>query len=575
MHDIAPRIDTLIDAYIDFSIEDEQFAALCGWLREGPEHRRAFARKLALHSEIAEWCIERSGGHLAGHLDTPEAEAELPTIRFTEPETQARQEYVSALSYVLRHTFTPKRVAALAMAAALLLGVVLATVLLSGPDDNERVVGAPDQPTPIAEAPSAQRVVATLTAERDARWDRRPGRDLYAGERFTLTQGFAEITTQRGAVAILEGPSSIELVDHDNSIRLHDGRLIGICESDSSKGFVVKTANADVVDLGTEFGVSIDPQGMMLAQVFEGSVALSPTARGTDSRPTTLIAGEASRVDRDGAITDLSPDPKAFARLLDSELLLTRRAGYARWLEYSEALRRDPAIVAYYGFTAGDERQNKLQNLAHVTAGGLHGLFLAGVNNSPTWVAGRFPEKRGLRFDRTKAQWVSVPHDDRLNPHEAITIACWINRAGEGEQGGIFVCKSDRPGLISYQLGGFDGKSTPHSKKIQFVTGRVRQGARESTARVFEATDRWEHLAVVYDSKVVRFYHNGEPAGTAPMTLSMPATSAELRIGQHSKGFSQGSNPFGGVMDELVILSRVMDEGEINRMYEAGLPKPR
>ena len=69
----------------------------------------------------------------------------------------------------------------------------------------------PDQPGP--------RVLATT--EHDAVWDRQPGEDLYAGQRLTLTQGFAEITTTRGAVAILEAPVTIELLNNDNALRLH------------------------------------------------------------------------------------------------------------------------------------------------------------------------------------------------------------------------------------------------------------------------------------------------------------------------------------------------------------------
>ena len=75
MDNAAPRIDALIDAYIDHSIDNAQFEALCGWLREDAAHRQAFARKLALHSAIAEWCVERSGTQLAGDLEAAEADA--------------------------------------------------------------------------------------------------------------------------------------------------------------------------------------------------------------------------------------------------------------------------------------------------------------------------------------------------------------------------------------------------------------------------------------------------------------------------------------------------------------------
>lgn len=296
-------INLLIDAYIDSSIDDEQFALLCDWLREDAEHRRTFAHKLALHSEIAEWCIERSGGRLAGNLNTAEAEAELPTIQYTTPDALTKQKYMSALSYVLRHTFTPKRVVMLATAAALLLGVVLTIVLLSGPDEGE----------PIVEVPAAQRIVATLTAEHNVVWDRRPGQDLYAGQRFTLHQGFAEITTARGARAILEAPCTVELTDGDNEIRLHQGKVIGLCHNEASRGFVVRTSHADITDIGTEFGVVVHPSNGSEVHVFDGLVELVTRVDGVSPVRAAVHTNESIRVSSDGELTPIPADPGTFA----------------------------------------------------------------------------------------------------------------------------------------------------------------------------------------------------------------------------------------------------------------------
>ena len=272
MHDI----DLLIDAYIDSSIDDEQFEVLCGWLREEAEHRQAFARKLAMHSEIAEWCIERSGGALAGSLDSSEAELELPTIQYTPSDKLTKQKYASALSYVLRHTFTPKRVAVLAAAAALLLGAVLSVVWLSAQEDTELVTGeVTDLSAPIVDAPASQLVVATLTAEQDAKWDRRPGQDFYAGQRFTLNRGLAEITTGRGAVALIEAPCTIAFTSDHNTLQLDAGRLVGRCLTPSSRGFTVLTPDARVVDIGTEFGVVVDADRGTGVHVFEGEVRVA------------------------------------------------------------------------------------------------------------------------------------------------------------------------------------------------------------------------------------------------------------------------------------------------------------
>jgi ferric-dicitrate binding protein FerR (iron transport regulator) len=231
----------------------------------------------------------------------PEAiEEELPAIHL-DAEALTKQKYAAALSYVLRHTFTPKRIAMLATAAALLLGMVITAVMLTGPDEPETIAELPDVTTPPVESPRVNPIVATLTAEHDAEWSAdsaevasAPGSPLRAGQRLTLTQGFAEITTKRGAVAILEGPCVVELMDNDNALRLHAGKLVGLCHTESSKGFVVKTDFADITDLGTEFGVTATRDGLE-ATVFVGEIAIK-----TPNAPTQLVKHrQTARVSRD------------------------------------------------------------------------------------------------------------------------------------------------------------------------------------------------------------------------------------------------------------------------------------
>ncbi|MEM9346710.1 MAG: FecR domain-containing protein [Planctomycetota bacterium] len=118
-------------------------------------------------------------------------------------------------------------------------------------------------------------IVASLTAEREAVWDRQPGLHLYAGQRFTLSHGFAEITTNSGAVALLEAPCSIELTSDENTLLLNDGKLIGLCQTEASRGFVVQTPDAQIVDIGTEFGVIVQEGRGTRVQVFGGEVRVT------------------------------------------------------------------------------------------------------------------------------------------------------------------------------------------------------------------------------------------------------------------------------------------------------------
>ncbi|MFK7790973.1 MAG: FecR domain-containing protein, partial [Phycisphaeraceae bacterium] len=147
--------------------------------------------------------------------------------------------------------------------------------------------------------------VATLTATYNATWaptgrasspshTLSPGSKLHAGDRLTLSAGFAEITTVEGAIAILQAPATIELLDNNNALRLHTGKLVGICETPSSKGFLVRTPHMDVIDLGTRFGVDATQATASKVHVFEGEIQVSESTDGPDAQPTTLTAGQSA-----------------------------------------------------------------------------------------------------------------------------------------------------------------------------------------------------------------------------------------------------------------------------------------
>ena len=310
------------------------------WLREDPEHREILAQFMLLEDMLVAVRKESAATSVLSLLAEMEENAEpLDHLALPAPDrrTQAGpanqltgRELLAAGSYVLRHSLSPKVIAVLATAAAVLLGVVLAIVFLTGgPDDEQPIADAPEtpeQPGPADEPIVVQPVVATLTAEYGAAWDRRPGGVLYAGERLTLIRGFAEVTTRRGAVALLEAPCTIEMI-HDNAIRLERGRLVGIVESEQAKGFFVRTPQMDVVDLGTRFGVEADPRGnRSVVYVFDGLVEASPLyTDGGQDKPVRLEAdqGLVARAGRDLRMAEIDPtrfvsDPAVLPYLIET-----------------------------------------------------------------------------------------------------------------------------------------------------------------------------------------------------------------------------------------------------------------
>lgn len=194
------------------------------------------------------------------------------------------------------------RWAGLAASVAMVLSLTLWLIAtsFSGGDTNGNLATQFDDPPdpPERVEPAA---FAMLTSEHDARWETQSppvGGVLSLGREMILLEGFAEVTTADGAIAILEAPCRFEIIDQ-NALHLHDGKLVGQCKTPSSRGFTVLTDNARVVDLGTVFGVE-HRDGLTHTTVFEGEVTIAPAGpETTGAAPTYLSLGDSASVDAD------------------------------------------------------------------------------------------------------------------------------------------------------------------------------------------------------------------------------------------------------------------------------------
>lgn len=142
---------------------------------------------------------------------------------------------------------------------------------------------------PVTSAVSAPPVVATLTQTRGCRWESSAlptaeGARLPAGK-LSLTDGLATLRFESGATITLEAPAVLEIVNKNLCI-LHRGMLTAHVPK-QAVGFTVETANAKVIDHGTEFGISAGADGKAHVQVFDGEVEVRHRQSGENLRLTT------------------------------------------------------------------------------------------------------------------------------------------------------------------------------------------------------------------------------------------------------------------------------------------------
>lgn len=225
--------------------------------------------------------------------------------------------------------------------------------------------------------------VAVVIEQVDAVWDAGE-REIHNGdtihnEPITLSEGFARLRFASGAEVILEAPCVFEPVSPVR-MKFQRGDLWARCEPESSKGFTVESRNARIVDIGTEFGVSVAANGILETQVFDGEIELAAVSNGTIGRPMRLRKGEARRMSADGRnVTEVEANRFRFVRGMSA-------ADRDRVLGYVNSVTSLNPIV-YYRFESkgGGVIQNEM-------AGGYRAHMIGGVELEATGAgaAGRF-----------------------------------------------------------------------------------------------------------------------------------------------------------------------------------------
>jgi hypothetical protein len=129
----------------------------------------------------------------------------------------------------------------------------------------------------VIEKPAAGSIAWLVNAQ-DCRWagqEQKPSRDMQAGKILRLERGLAEIEFDQGARVILQGPASLELISASAGL-LRYGTLTARVPA-RARGFTVISPGGKIVDLGTEFGLSVNDGGTTTVRVFKGEVEAFPS----------------------------------------------------------------------------------------------------------------------------------------------------------------------------------------------------------------------------------------------------------------------------------------------------------
>lgn len=263
------ELDTLISAYFDQTLSEEQLGELETWINADPENARRFADAVYLE--------ERLGAELKlkGFTDSAETDDKIVAIP-----TVTRRSWV---------TRTAAMAAGLAVAAGLALWWQADT------------------------ATSPEVSFASVIQTLDVKWAK--GYEMAVGERISsgvlrLEMGIIHLEFDSGVEVTLQGPAEFEVKSVEET-RLHAG-VLTCTVPPGAEGFRVDTRTAQVVDLGTAFGIEQREDGQSEVSVFDGEVEIV-TDKDRDKH--LLTEGKSVQLGADGSLSEVEFSPEPFEKL--------------------------------------------------------------------------------------------------------------------------------------------------------------------------------------------------------------------------------------------------------------------
>lgn len=466
--------------------------------------------------------------------------------------------------------------------AASVLALVSGTAFWIGRNNAGR------RPTEAADAPTTVRAEsqlaghATLRRTIDLRWSNaaQPWRegDVLANGPLEFDAGVAEIDFFCGATLIVEGPARLD-IESDWAVSVSAGRLRASVPP-AARGFVVKAAGSEIVDLGTEFALDVGPDNARV-EVIDGEVEL----RGGKHDGEHLVTGESTSLkgedERDNVFAGLSTVPELQRR---RDVADSKR--FREWQDYSHQLRSDPRLIAYYPIL--EMPMGRLVPNESSLGSSFHGRLVGSVDRT----AGRFgPQSTGLAFSRPGAR-VRTRIDGE---YQAFTFASWVRIVSlEHRYNALFMGDGYENGEPHWQIRD-DGSlmfsvMVDDSQEIRSFNEREQRVVNHAglhhvyMSRPFwdiSKSGQWFHLAAVYDpaARQVKQYVNGDEISRETIVDKFYIRSLRIgpaEIGNWGQPFRKSAwfavRNLNGTIDEMTIFNAPLTGQEISELYQQGKP---
>jgi hypothetical protein len=455
----------------------------------------------------------------------------------------------------------------IATAAAALVGVILFLAFRPGS-------------TPPGAAPeSLQEGIHVATAIQVENVDWEPGDgatpnegSVVAAGRLRFRSGRLTLAFFSGASLSVEGPADLELFAADR-VFCHHGKLRARVPH-GAEGFTVVGAGYEVVDLGTEFAMNLEPSGKSVVMVFDGEAAVSVLGKDGRSVRGALLEGQRSvEIDPNaGRIQEIPPQPKAFVPLTElapaplelnpsyaAEVLAAKPWGYWRFESLVNGcvpneIAGRPALKALGGVKL--ERSPRGNGCARFQPGDHTQALLMDGDWTPSRTNGYAIEL-----------WVQADLPSPQAFGQTALVSLIDREANVAEKHVAYLELTSR------------GRRSPHEPcAVRFLDrwpAAVSGGADLFSRRTF-VPSLWHHLVGQKRGDTLELYVDGERVGTSPVKLNTQDAEEESTTGpcrlivgrlkrRSTPPHADEIRAFEGRLDELAVYDRPLFPYEIQR----------
>ncbi len=499
------RIEQLINSYLSGSLTDEDKADLVKWLDEESGHRTRFREAVELEHALT---IQLKANEPAEADDL---------FQVVKKSTIKKSTFLTAL----------RKWEHAGIAALLVLCLSLAWLLWSSVSRSDGENNFGDGAGSMARL---VRVSEDAVFSSDHEMPIRAGSFLSKGW-MQLEQGSIEIVFHSGATVDLTGPAVFGI---DTSMRgFLDSGQASVHAPEEARDFVVGTASMEVVDLGTRFDLSVDPNSSATSvSVTEGLVNLHLGGEGTPRRIQPLPAGLQARVNESGEILSIDGKP------LNSELG-TGSGLLAHWT--LDDLASDG--------TTPDSSGNERSALFH---------------GEPA--TDSVPGLSGRALDLSQGQYLDISdHIPAMTELSTFTFAAWVRNARDI----VFSFSDGSPrNRVQFELHGNRLLyGWQQGSRFDAIQGRVPGWEK----------GRWYHVAVSVSGGSLTIYRDGLALNSQSLGQKISSKTLALIdvkgathafIGYLPSNHSQLPQTLGGQIDDVQFYRQALDEQAVRYLYE-------